>query len=356
MVMPALGGERAPPVQQDSMYSISVEGSPLARMDTGRAATCYSRRCGTTRARPRSYGLHRLTLATGQVEDVGLGDRIGVLRHVAGGFSGRPVARIHALHAWAEAQSDHAATARSRLRRAKARRSPVPDLEPDIHHSLHWSPTSDRLWFSNGESDFRVAAHRYAASRSTRSARDSRSAHDVDRRRARRALAPPSSLWPRTTESRSPCRSIPSRIARTGDAVVRAPSSGVDYHPRISPDGRTLAFISDRGGPRDIWLAEPGWRRIRARSLASANSSSAIRAGHPIASPSRFTPSAPGEPRVIHRVDVESGVDRRDCSTAVVPAAGPRTARSLYVTDDRRRELHRARRHRDGRARTFDRG
>ena len=43
-----------------------------------------------------------------------------------------------------------------------------------------------------------------------------------------------------------------------GEAEVLTRNSGVavNYHPRISPDGSTIAFISDRGGQSNLWLMD----------------------------------------------------------------------------------------------------
>ena len=43
-----------------------------------------------------------------------------------------------------------------------------------------------------------------------------------------------------------------------GEATVLTQSSGVaaNYHPRISPDGKTIAFVSDRRGQNNLWLMD----------------------------------------------------------------------------------------------------
>ncbi len=43
-----------------------------------------------------------------------------------------------------------------------------------------------------------------------------------------------------------------------GEATVLTQNSGVavNYHPSISPDGSTIAFISDRGGQSNLWLMD----------------------------------------------------------------------------------------------------
>ncbi|MDT8340679.1 MAG: amidohydrolase family protein, partial [Longimicrobiales bacterium] len=44
----------------------------------------------------------------------------------------------------------------------------------------------------------------------------------------------------------------------SSDAVALTQESGaaMNYHPRISPDGATIAFISDRGGQDNLWLMD----------------------------------------------------------------------------------------------------
>ena len=46
--------------------------------------------------------------------------------------------------------------------------------------------------------------------------------------------------------------------AAGGEAVSLTQNSGVavNYHPRFSPDGSTIAFISDRGGQNNLWLMD----------------------------------------------------------------------------------------------------
>ena len=49
------------------------------------------------------------------------------------------------------------------------------------------------------------------------------------------------------------------RVAASGgEAVSLTQNSGVavNYHPRFSPDGSTIAFVSDRGGQNNLWLMD----------------------------------------------------------------------------------------------------
>ena len=56
------------------------------------------------------------------------------------------------------------------------------------------------------------------------------------------------------------------RVSATGgEATALTQSSGVasNYHPRISPDGRTIAFVSDRRGQNNLWIMDADGRNPR---------------------------------------------------------------------------------------------
>jgi len=48
----------------------------------------------------------------------------------------------------------------------------------------------------------------------------------------------------------------PGGLSATGPAVPLVNSTALEVHPRFSPDGKQLAFVSDRDGSQELWLAD----------------------------------------------------------------------------------------------------
>jgi len=324
MEMPALGGS-ARRLYEGRMYWISVDGSPLlAWTPDGRHLLFTTQKNAESSA--EGYALHRLTLATGKVEDLGLGGGAPFYdTSPAISPDGRWLAFTHYTRGQRLNQ-----VMLQRLDRdfaAVGSPQPVPDLEPGIHHSVHWSATSDRLWFSNSSQIFEWPLAGTPQVIHTLGPQFSSLTMSIVPR-ATGALA--AVAVRRGDEDLFAVPVDPVTHVATGDAVVRAPSSGVDYHPRISPDGETLAFVSDRTGPREIWLSHVDGTNPRPLTAVGQ-----LIVGFPRWSPDSktiaFHTSAPGEDRVIYRVDVESGATER-LFNGCCPGGWSRDGKALYVT------------------------
>jgi Tol biopolymer transport system component len=123
-----------------------------------------------------------------------------------------------------------------------------------------------------------------------------------------------------------------------GRAECLTQDTGValNFHPRFSPDGTTIAFISDRGGQNNLWLMDADGRNPRAVHLSRD-----LRASEPAWTPDgRFvivrrqnvSPTADGgDGLVMYSRDGGEGVEivGRDRRGAAWPAVSP-DGRWLY--------------------------
>jgi sugar lactone lactonase YvrE len=116
-----------------------------------------------------------------------------------------------------------------------------------------------------------------------------------------------------------------------GAAVPVAQSTTVEYHPRISPDAKMLAFVSDRSGGRELWVANRDGTKPRQLTRLGR-----LIVGYPRWSPDSryiaFHAAAPDEPRVLYRVGVESGRTER-LFNGCCPGGWSADGKSLYVTE-----------------------
>src|SRR3954470_9282771 len=53
------------------------------------------------------------------------------------------------------------------------------------------------------------------------------------------------------------------RVTRAGKRIDLSESPFQDTDPHVSPDGRWVAFLSDRGGGRSVWGARPHGSGLR---------------------------------------------------------------------------------------------
>jgi Tol biopolymer transport system component/DNA-binding winged helix-turn-helix (wHTH) protein len=325
MVMSALGGTPQR-VYRGTMFPISVEGSPILGWTPDGRELLFT----TARDSPSggwNYGLHRLSVHTGALEDFRLDEPT---LHYDTSPAVSPDGRWLAFTRFKRGE---------RLNQVMlvglgpgfiptGRPQPLPALEPQIYHSLHWSSSSERLWFAAAGAIFEWPLDGQPAVVHTLGPVFSSAGMSIV---ARPSGARAAVVVPRTDPDLFAVALDPVTHEALGQPRVRAPSSGVDYHPRISPDGQWLAFISDRTGPREVWLAAADGSHPR--KLTSAGQ---LIVGYPRWAPDSksiaFHSSAPDEPRVIYRVDVESGVTTR-LFNGCCPGGWSADGRSLYVTE-----------------------
>jgi Tol biopolymer transport system component/DNA-binding winged helix-turn-helix (wHTH) protein len=128
--------------------------------------------------------------------------------------------------------------------------------------------------------------------------------------------------------------------ASTGAAERRSPSSAHERHPRYSPDGARIAFVSNRTGSDELWLVDADGRRtqrlteMRARDIGAPSWSPD---GQRIA----FAASLPAQEPIVHVIDLDSGVPT-NFAAGITPSWSA-DGLYLYVTDVRTGEVMRIR-------------
>jgi dipeptidyl aminopeptidase/acylaminoacyl peptidase len=80
-----------------------------------------------------------------------------------------------------------------------------------------------------------------------------------------------------------------------GELQSESPTAGRDHDPNWGPDGRTLAFVSDRSGRPEIWLVDTSIRS--ARPLSSSPTGASGPTWSPTGEVLAFVASDPTEPR-----------------------------------------------------------
>jgi hypothetical protein len=98
----------------------------------------------------------------------------------------------------------------------------------------------------------------------------------------------------------------PSTHVAVGQPLSRAKSTSIERHPRFSPDGRELAFVSGRSGKLALWVAHADGSSPRQLSDLDA-----VVTGYPRWSPDgkriAFHVSAPNRERLVYTVNVGEG-------------------------------------------------
>lgn len=301
VVVPALGGpERT--VASGHAYWISVDGYPMLAWTPDGKGLVFTTQIQASVQAP-SYAFHLLDLESGTVRLWPLArDTRDYDTSPAFSRDGRRLAftRYHL----GERLPTLMVQALGRDYVPEGLPTPVPGVRPAMVHSLEWSADGERLrfvdtgrikeWRVGGSvSEVYTLPPNMAGSKTV-----SLGAHDGKPRAIVVSRPTDIDIWALPLD--------PSTHAAIGQPLARAKSTSVERHPRFSPDGRQLAFISDRSGKVALWVAHADGSSPRQLSDLDA-----LITGYPRWSPDgkriAFHASAPNHERLIYTVNVEEG-------------------------------------------------
>ncbi len=326
MIVPAMGGvERK--LQDVRMAFVSREGSPrLAWTSDGRQLIFTTQRESANS--PEEFELRVISLDTGRVRSLNIaqqdteydtspaltrdGKRLAFVRFRNGQRLG--VLMIQDL--------DPGLIPRGLPRQ-------VPGVEPGVVHSLFWSADGRFLRFLDGadilEWDTRAGVRTVHTlpSSAIKVGAMALVTTDSGDHAAITQVNSDEDIWA--------VRLDPIAHVAVGPPVARAASTSFERHPRLSPDGRSLAFISGRSGKAALWVADADGAHARQITYLEE----AI-TGFPRWSPDgtqiAFHASSPNAERMIYVVDLAGGVPRK-LGGGCCPGGWSADGRYLYVGD-----------------------
>jgi Tol biopolymer transport system component/DNA-binding winged helix-turn-helix (wHTH) protein len=186
----------------------------------------------------------------------------------------------------------------------EGRPTPLPGVGPAMVHSLAWSADGERLHFMDeGQiKEWRIGGGVRVVYTLPPSMAGSKTvslgAHDGKPRAVAVNRPTDVDIWVLPLD--------PSTHAAAGQPHARAKSTSIERHPRFSPDGRMLAFISNRSGKTALWVANADGSSPRQLSDLDA-----FVTGYPRWSPDSkriaFHASAPNHERQVYTVNVDEG-------------------------------------------------
>lgn len=206
---------------------------------------------------------------------------------------------------------------------------PVPGVEPGNLHSLFWSRDGRYLRFVVGTdilewdtkggvrtvhtipaTPFEVRAMAFVSTDTGTSAAIALMDSDVN-------------IWAVPLD--------PVRHVAAGLPVARAVSTSMEVHPRLSPDGRYLAFISGRNGRAGLWMADADGANPRPLSNLDE-----LVVGFPRWSPDgmriAFHTSSPNQERQVYIVEVANGIPAK-LANGCCPSGWSADGRYVYIGD-----------------------
>jgi len=301
VVVPALGGpERT--VASGHAYWISVDGYPMLAWTPDGKALLFTTQVQESKE-GQTYAFHLLDLESGQVS-LWPGPRAPRDYDTSPAFSrdGRRLA--FARYHLGERLPTLMVQSLSRDYAPEGAPTPLPGVGPAMVHSLTWSADGERLRFvDTGQiKEWRVGGGVRVVYTLPPSMAGSKTMSLGARGGKPRAVAVNRStdvdIWALPLD--------PSTHAALGPPLARAKSTSIERHPRFSPDGRQLAFISNRSGKTALWVAHADGSSPRQLSDLDA-----FVTGYPRWSPDgkriAFHASAPNHERLVYIVNVDEG-------------------------------------------------
>ena len=324
IVIPSIGGGQERKVYAGELDWISREGFPLLAWTPDSAEIWFTTRLSASTGELR-YGLHRVWIAT---DDVALLELGGATEDYDTSPAISPDGQWLAFTRYRSGERlNHVMVQRLGPGFAPTGETEV-IAEAALHHSLSWAPGSDRLWFVEGGRIFewRVGGPVRVAATSGPQPSFGTVTFTHDGRRARAAA-----VTRRTDTDIFTLPLDPVTHSAIGPPEARFHSTATDYHPRFSPDGKQLAFVSDRGGHRAIWIAN-----VDGSAPRQLTDLKELITGFPRWSPDgtqlAFHTSAPNEERVIYVVSALGGAPKR-VGNACCPGGWAADGEHVYVHD-----------------------
>ncbi len=326
VVVPALGGaERT--VASGRAFWISVDGYPLLAWTPDGKALLYTTEVAGPNDTP-TYAFHRLDLESGAVSPWPLArDPRDYDTSPAFSRDGRRFAftRYHRD----ERLPTLMVQTLGRGYVPEGPPEPVPGVAPGVMHSLAWSADGEHLRFVEGGSilEWRVGgAVRLVHTlppEMTMGKMVSFGAHGGRLRAVAVSRPTDVDIWALPLD--------PSTHVPVGPAVPRAKSTSIERHPAFSPDGRELAFISNRSGKMALWVA-----RGDGSSPRQLSNLDEYVTGYPRWSPDgkriAFHASKPNHERLIYEVDLDEGSPRL-LASGCCPGSWSADGRYVYAME-----------------------
>jgi len=205
----------------------------------------------------------------------------------------------------------------------------VPGVETGIPHSLFWSRDGRFLRFLVGndilewDTEAAVRTVHTIASMPIKVGTMALVSNDSGDRAAITQIRTDEDIWAVPLD--------PVTHVAAGPPVARAVSTSFERHPRFSPDGRHLAFISGRSGRAALWVADADGSHPRQLSNLDEQVT-----GFPRWSPDglriAFHTSSPNQERMVYVVDLAGGVPSK-LGGGCCPGGWSADGRFIYVGD-----------------------